>query len=117
MEKMNLKAFEHMWKAQCWTLQRSLETKEKGYLTVLHGFPAPSTWKSASDSMAEMDVIFLVEDDEDLVEVVRGLPTCTSVEYSILGPSSLWRSSLADNTRLQPSRTSVPPSNTLHSQF
>ena len=72
--------------------------KEKGHLTVLHGFPAPSTWKSASDSMAEMDVIFLVEDDEDLVEVVRSeslkilwkLRTLylSRVQYSILGPSS-----------------------------
>jgi hypothetical protein len=32
--------------------------REKGYLTVLHGFPAPSTWKSTSDSMVGIDAIF-----------------------------------------------------------
>jgi hypothetical protein len=46
--------------------------------------------------MAGIDAIFIVEDDEDLVEVVRSgspkilwkLLTCTSVEHSILRPSS-----------------------------
>ena len=50
----------------------------KGSLTVLHGFPAPSMWKSTSDSMVGIDAIF-VEDFEDEVRKsgrLNGLKRC-----------------------------------------
>jgi hypothetical protein len=44
-----------MWRAS----HRAHERKERGYFTVLHGFPAPSTWKSTSDSIVGIDAIFV----------------------------------------------------------